>query len=277
VAHVFLSYVRENGHTADRLAEELKKNGVMVWTDYIDSGIRWRDAIKTAIRSGGFFLPCFSKEYSEHGRTYMNKELALAIDELRRTPSNRQWFIPILLDRAASIPRIQISSTEDLSGIHAVNLYEDWNEGIKKIIQAVIDRPVLQIFLCHASEDKEAVRTLYRKLLEPGFAPWLDEEKLLPGQDWDAEITKAIRASDVVLVCLSQRSEKRGYMQKEIVRALDVADEQPEGTIFLIPVRLEDCSVPERLRRWQWVNLFQDDGFERLQASLRIVLPAHKF
>jgi hypothetical protein len=134
--------------------------------------------------------------------------------------------------------------------------------------------PVLRIFLCHASEDKEAVRALYRKLLQPGFAPWLDEEKLLPGQDWDAEITKAIRASHVVLVCLSQRSEKRGYVQKEIVRALDVADEQPEGTIFLIPVRLEDCHVPERLRRWQWVNLFHDHGFERLQASLRTVLPA---
>lgn len=135
-------------------------------------------------------------------------------------------------------------------------------------------RPNLQIFLCHASEDKEAVRTLYRKLLQFGFNPWLDEEKLLPGHDWNAEITRAIRAAHVVLVCLSQRSEKRGYVQKEIARALDVADEQPEGTIFLIPVRLEDCHVPDRLRRWQWVNLFEDNGFDRLQAALESRLGA---
>ena len=91
----------------------------------------------------------------------------------------------------------------------------------------------LRVFLCHASEDKVRVRSLYQELKGEGFAPWLDEEDIQPGQQWDAEIAKAIRGSDVVLVCLSQRSEKRGYIQKEIVRPLDVADEQPEGRIFL--------------------------------------------
>jgi hypothetical protein len=128
----------------------------------------------------------------------------------------------------------------------------------------------LQVFLCHASEDKEAVRGLSRKLVQSGLSPWLDEEKLLPGQDWNAEIRKAIRASQVVLICLSSRSERRGYVQKEIVQTLDIADEQPEGTIFLIPARLEDCSLPERLRRWQWVDLFKDNGFEKLMTALRI-------
>ena len=45
---------------------------------------------------------------------------------------------------------------------------------------------------------------------------------------------------------------------------MDVADKQPEGTIFIIPLRLEVCDVPERLRSWQWVNLFEEDGYERL-------------
>ena len=128
----------------------------------------------------------------------------------------------------------------------------------------------LRVFLCHASEDKEAVRSLYRTLQQSGFHPWLDEEDLLPGQDWNAEITKAVQAAHVVLVCLSQRSEKRGYVQKEIVRALDVADEQPEGTIFLIPVRLEDCQVPDRLRRWQWVDVFKEGGYTKLEAALKV-------
>lgn len=75
---------------------------------------------------------------------------------------------------------------------------------------------------------------------------------------------------DVFLVCLSARSvTKRGYLNREIVTALDIADEQPEGAIFIIPVRLEPCSVPDRLSRWQWVNLYEDGGYERLRAALR--------
>jgi hypothetical protein len=106
-------------------------------------------------------------------------------------------------------------------------------------------------------------------LLDDKIQPWFDEEDILPGQDWDLAIRKAIRASDVVLVCLSRASvSKIGYLQKEIKHVLDVADEQPEGAIFLIPVRLEPCEVPERLRRWQWVDLFEEGGYPRLLRAL---------
>jgi hypothetical protein len=62
---------------------------------------------------------------------------------------------------------------------------------------------------------------------------------------------------------------KAGYVQKELRKALDVADEQPEGVAYLIPVRLEECEVPERLSQWQWVDLFKTDGYERLLRGLR--------
>lgn len=129
---------------------------------------------------------------------------------------------------------------------------------------------IVRVFLCHASEDKLVVRDLYRRLRVAGFAPWLDEEDLLPGQDWRTEIPKAVRQSDVVLVCLSQKAiTKSGYVQREIKFALDVADEQPENTIYLIPVRLEECEVPDRLQRWHWVDLYEERGYERLIRSLR--------
>jgi len=128
----------------------------------------------------------------------------------------------------------------------------------------------LRVFLCHASGDKPAVRDLYRRLRSDGIAPWLDEEDLLPGQDWELEISKAVRSSDAVIICLSRRAiTKAGFVQKEIKDALDVADEQPEGAIFLIPLRLEECEAPERLRRWQWVDLFRETGYERLLRALR--------
>src|SRR6185503_17267834 len=90
----------------------------------------------------------------------------------------------------------------------------------------------LKVFLCHASADKPAVRKLYRYLKQHGIQPWLDEIELLPGQNWQEEIPKALYSSDVIVVCLSKNSvDKEGYVQKEISFALDKALEKPEGTI----------------------------------------------
>lgn len=137
-------------------------------------------------------------------------------------------------------------------------------------LASTLVRKPLRVFLCHASQDKPAVRLLYQRLRTEGYKPWLDEEDLLPGQDWEQAIAQAVSEADVVLVCLSQASiGKRGYVQKEIKRALDVADMQPEGRIFLIPVKLEECTVPDRLRPWHWVNYFEERGHERLALALQ--------
>ncbi len=136
---------------------------------------------------------------------------------------------------------------------------------------ATIDKRPLKVFLCHASGDKEKVRDLYKRLTAEGVDAWLDQEKLLPGQDWRMEIPRAVREADVVVICLSKNSiTKEGYVQKEINFALDIAEEKPEGTIFLIPARLEDCVVPERLNRWQWVDLYDENGFVKLLRSLKL-------
>lgn len=129
----------------------------------------------------------------------------------------------------------------------------------------------LRVFLCHASEDKSTVRNLYYRLRAEGLDPWLDEINLLPGQKWRREIPKAVRSADIVLVCLSNNSiTKAGYVRDEITYALGIADKQPEDTIFIIPLKLEKCEVPERLRDLQWVNLFEDTGYDRLIDALQV-------
>jgi hypothetical protein len=117
--------------------------------------------------------------------------------------------------------------------------------------------------------DSSKSRELYQRLKAEGFVPWLDEEDLLPGQNWRKAIPKAVSDAHVVVVCLSPTAvTKKGFVQKEIGYALDVASEQPEDTIFIIPVRLEDCVVPERLSEWQWVNLHEPRGYDLLLRSL---------
>ena len=90
--------------------------------------------------------------------------------------------------------------------------------------------------------------------MQAGFNPWLE----------------AVKQSDIVLVCLSKSSiTKEGFVQKEIKIALDIADEKPEDTIYIIPARLEECKLPERLSDWQCVDLFRENGFERLVKAIR--------
>ncbi|HEV3318065.1 MAG TPA: TIR domain-containing protein [Candidatus Angelobacter sp.] len=130
----------------------------------------------------------------------------------------------------------------------------------------------LKVFLCHASEDKPVIRELYRKLKMDGFSPWLDEVDIPLGQMWQSEIRAAIRTSDAFLVCLSQSSvSKEGYVQAEIASALDIAKEKPEGTIFIVPVRLDNVvKVPDRLSQYQWGDFFKEDGYPKIVHALKL-------
>ena len=98
--HVFISYVRENKEIVDWFCKELESYGIKVWLDRndIDPGTFWEEAIRKAIQEGAFFIACFSKEYSDRRKTYMNEEITLAIKELRLRHTDQAWFIPVKLN-----------------------------------------------------------------------------------------------------------------------------------------------------------------------------------
>jgi hypothetical protein len=87
------------------------------------------------------------------------------------------------------------------------------------------------------------------------------------------EIEKAVRAAQAVIVLLSKDSiTKEGYVQAEMRFALNIARTKPDETIFVIPLRLDDCQVPIRLQIYQYVDYFpkerKDWAYHRLLASL---------
>ena len=127
----------------------------------------------------------------------------------------------------------------------------------------------LRIFLLYARGDEEVVRRLYRRLVKEGADVWLDKEKLLPGQDWAYEIRNAIHSSDLVIACISRQFNKQGgFRHEELKIALEQANSFREGKTFIIPARLELCDLPDSLRRWQCVDLFETDGYKSLLSAL---------
>jgi hypothetical protein len=66
--------------------------------------------------------------------------------------------------------------------------------------------------------------------------------------------------------------DKKGYVQKELKKALDLFEEYPESEIFIIPARLDDCSVSDiRLQEIHYIDLFPnlDEGFRSILETVK--------
>jgi len=126
----------------------------------------------------------------------------------------------------------------------------------------------IRVFLAYAKEDRAAVKQLYDDLQKAGFEPWMDVAKLMPGQNWPRAIQQAIDVTDFILVNFSHRSVgKRGHFQCELRHALEIAERMPLDEIFLVPLRLSECDVPNEIARTtQYIDLFPDyeSGFKAL-------------
>lgn len=138
VSHVFISYRSDDYNIVIKIVESLEKAGISAWIDRNDllPGQDWQIAIKDAIQEGMFFLACFSSNYWEKVKNYMNEELQIAIDELRKMPDDQIWFIPIKLDDC-KIPHFDIRQNKTLESKQFVRLYQDWDLGIKKIVEVI--------------------------------------------------------------------------------------------------------------------------------------------
>jgi len=136
----------------------------------------------------------------------------------------------------------------------------------------------LSIFMSYASEDFDKVHPFYSRLKKEGARVWMDKENLLPGQDWEFAIRKQIKDSDFFLVFLTNNSvTKRGFLQKEIKLALDLWDEKLPDDIFLIPIRLDDCIVPDSLAKFHRVDIFDHEEINRDNSNYTKLIEGIKY
>jgi len=128
----------------------------------------------------------------------------------------------------------------------------------------------MKIFISYAKEDVEIAKRLYSDLRKAGFETW-DEEDILPGEHISL-FNKQIRDSSLVLLLFSVNSvSKRGEFVKQQKFVLKLLDEIPDSETFIIPVRLDDCDLPdERLQNFKAVDLFSsyEKGLEKILKAL---------
>ncbi|MCO8269791.1 HEAT repeat domain-containing protein [Actinoplanes sp. TRM 88003] len=141
MGHVFISYVTEDAVAVRRLARALTAYGIEVWLDreQLEPGVRWASAIRAAIRDGAFFVACFSRHYGARQKTFMNEEITVAVEELRLHSTDHAWFLPVQLDDSP-VPDRDIGAGETLRSLQWTKLYEDWDEGVSRLLRTIEPR-----------------------------------------------------------------------------------------------------------------------------------------
>lgn len=141
------------------------------------------------------------------------------------------------------------------------------------------------VFISYVRENSHEVDSLQRVLELTGIKVWRDKAKLWPGDYWRGAIRKAITQDALVFIaCFSRESatRRKSYQNEELKLAVDEIRLRRVGEPWLIPVRLNDCEIPDvdigggnTLRSIHWVDLFGADAEAntvRLVEAVRRIL-----
>lgn len=136
-------------------------------------------------------------------------------------------------------------------------------------------------FISYVREDKARVDRLQQALEDAGVPVWRDTRDLWPGQDWRSVIRRAISEDAMVfLACFSDASATResSYQNEELLLGIDQLRQRSPQTPLLIPVRFDDCAIPDRdlgggrtLASIQCADLFGDTGADHLAKLIATV------
>ena len=130
----------------------------------------------------------------------------------------------------------------------------------------------LKVFVSYAKEGRDLALKYYDLLIQDGTSPWMDVKHLLPGQNWEAEIDRAFSDANVVVLLLSKQSvNKRGFVQREANDAIERLRYKQPTEIYVIPLLLEPCEVPNHIAgQLQYVDLSTAGAWDQVQASLKL-------
>jgi TIR domain len=137
-------------------------------------------------------------------------------------------------------------------------------------------------FISYTREDKDEVDRLQRTLDAAGIPIWRDIRDLQPGQDWKLTIGRAISDDALAFVaCFSAASvgKLKSYQNDELRLAIDQFRQMPPGHLWLIPVRFDDCDIPDfdlgggrTLASIQRADLFGETRADHTARLVRTIL-----
>ncbi len=139
-----------------------------------------------------------------------------------------------------------------------------------------LDQPA-DVFISYARSDIKIVKGIYESLMSKNHRPWMDIYSIKAGEDWLKAIDKAIDGCEIFLAILSNNSvSRRGVIQKELKKALDRWMGMLPDDIYIIPIRIDDCPIPELLKHLQVMDWDEGKGESKLLEAIRVGLARRK-
>jgi len=113
---------------------------------------------------------------------------------------------------------------------------------------------VFDVFLCHNSEDKPAVRDISKKLAEKNTKPWLDEEQIRPGTSWQTALERQIESIKSAAVFVGESG--LGPWQNQEIQALlsQFVKRQCPVIPTVLPSAKATPHLPWTLENLNWVD-----------------------
>ncbi len=123
------------------------------------------------------------------------------------------------------------------------------------------------IFLSHNKADKDRIRQLAERLRDEGFRVWFDEWVIMPGDDIFLAIEHGLEATRVLVLCLSETALTSDWVKLE--RSTVLFRDPTNAKRRFIPLLIDDCELPDALRRYKYVDLRQstDIAFKQLMTA----------
>jgi CRP-like cAMP-binding protein len=128
-----------------------------------------------------------------------------------------------------------------------------------------------QVYLCHASVDKDVVREIRDRLEANKIRCWFDEDEILVGQSAATRMEQGLLASRYLLVCVSSHFESAAWAKQEVDSVLHL-DVESRGEPKVLVLKLDDhaeTAMPLLLRGKKWLEYRRPGDFERLVELLK--------
>jgi hypothetical protein len=110
----------------------------------------------------------------------------------------------------------------------------------------------VHVFLSHNHRDKDIATLLAAQLRLVGADVWLDDWEIKPGDSIVGRVNEAFGLIDTVLLLWSENAAGSRWVNSEMEAA--VARRLSDGSMRIIPVRLDDTELPALLRSLKWVR-----------------------
>ena len=122
---------------------------------------------------------------------------------------------------------------------------------------------MIHLFLSHNHRDKDVATPLAAQLRLVGVDVWLDDWEIKPGDSIIGKVNEALSLVDTVVLLWSKNSAGSRWVDSEMAAAID--RRHSDGSVRIIPVRLDETELPPLLRPLKWLEL----DYNRIDVAVR--------